>query len=92
MQEDNTRTLDVAEIRALRLANESPIWMSPNGERFERRCLSMHREGRRIALGMVVLRAEEGRELLPVRHAHIEALCSALLDSGDVRELASPPA
>lgn len=57
-------------------------WTGPQGERFERRILSTNRP-RWALVGLVMLRVADGRTLLPIRHAHIEAICEAVLRAGD---------
>jgi hypothetical protein len=68
------------------MASEPPAtrsnWTSPNGEQYEHRLLSTNRP-RWALVGLVMLRVAEGRTLLPIRHAHIEAICEAALRSGD---------
>lgn len=85
-QHDDHRTLDISEIQALGPANDNPLWTGPNGEAFERRLLSTYRSTLWVPIGMVALRVPPDRALAPVRHAHIEALCHALIDAGDVAE------
>ncbi|HKP63688.1 MAG TPA: hypothetical protein VJV78_43435 [Polyangiales bacterium] len=86
--EDNkTETLELSTIAALHAAaQESPVWRSSNSEAFERRLLSVYRGPNWLPVGLVMLRAREGRALVPIRQVHIEALCNALLDAGDVQE------
>jgi hypothetical protein len=38
-----------------------------------------------LPVGLVMLRAREGRSLAPIRQVHVEAMCNALLDAGDVQ-------
>ena len=90
-QPDETKTLELSSIEALRnTGQQSPFWSGASTELFERRLLSMYRSGSWIPVGLVMLRAREGT-LVPIRQVHIEALCSALLDSGDVSESTLPP-
>ena len=85
--EDNkTETLELSSIEALRSAQESPIWRNASSEAFERRLLSMYRGPNWMPVGLVMLRARDGRALAPIRQVHVEALCNALVDSGDVQE------
>jgi hypothetical protein len=68
------------------MASEPPpprsSWIAPSGEHFERRILSMDRP-RWALVGMIMLRVPDDRALLPIRHAHIEAICEAVLRSSD---------
>jgi hypothetical protein len=85
--EDNkTETLELSTIEALRSTQESPVWRSSNSEAFERRLLSVYRGPNWLPVGLVLLRSREDRALVPIRQVHVEALCNALLDSGDVQE------
>jgi hypothetical protein len=82
-QGENSATIDTSELAAMTLA-EDPHWTSPRGESFERRLLSVHRASRWVAVGIVMLRAVPARSLLAMRRAHVEALCNALIDAGDI--------
>jgi hypothetical protein len=82
-QSDLSRTLDATELKTL-LAAEDPRWVSPSGDAFERRVLSVHRGGRWIPVGVAMLRRTPGRAMRPMRRAHVEALCNALIDAGDI--------
>jgi hypothetical protein len=84
--EDNkTETLELSMIEAMRSAQESPIWLSSKSEAFERRLLSVYRGPNWLPVGLLLLRAREGRSLAPIRQVHVEAMCNALIDSGDVQ-------
>lgn len=85
-QPDDNKTLELSSIEALRQTQESPLWKSPEQEVYERRLLSVYRNTGWTPVGLVMLRAKEGRALVPIRQAHIEAMCNALLDSGDVQD------
>jgi hypothetical protein len=90
-QPDDNETLELSTIEAMRSAQESPLWRNANQEVFERRLLSVYRSASWVPVGLVMLRTRENKALVPIRQVHIEALCSALLDSGDVQErIASP--
>ena len=90
-QPDDNKTLELSTIETLRKTQESPLWKSADGELFERRLLSIYRNTGWTPVGLVMLRAKEGRALVPIRQVHIEALCNALLDSGDVQDRSVPP-
>src|ERR1700755_249055 len=83
---DDNKTLELSTIEALRAAQESPLWKSASKEVFERRLLSVYRTQTWVPVGLVMLRTRENKALVPIRQVHIEALCSALLDCGDVHE------
>jgi hypothetical protein len=85
-QPDDNKTLELNSIETLRAAQESPWWRSSNAEVYERRLLSVYRNATWVPVGLVMLRTRENKALVPIRQVHIEALCSALLDSGDVQE------
>jgi hypothetical protein len=95
-QPDDTsaQTLELNVMQAMREdSNEGPLWCSANKELFERRLLSTYRGDCWVPVGIAMLRSNEGRALVPVRQVHLEALCNALLDAGDVtrRLTALPP-
>jgi hypothetical protein len=90
-QPDDNKTLELSTIEALRAAQESPLWRNANKEIFERRLLSVYRSATWVPVGLVMLRTRENKALVPIRQVHIEALCSALLDSGDVQERTASP-
>jgi hypothetical protein len=85
-QPDDNKTLELSAIETMRAAQESPLWLSANNEVYERRLLSVYRSATWVPVGLVMLRTRENKALVPIRQVHIEALCSALLDSGDVQE------
>ena len=78
---DDTRTLDVSEIRA---SAKDEHWTSETGETYEHRMLATYRDGEFRGIGIAMLKRNADHELAPVRHMHVEALCAALIDSGDV--------
>ena len=82
-QTDDSRTLDASELNKL-MADENPNWSDAEGNAFERRLLSTYRGERWVPVGIAMLRAARTRSLMPVRHTHVEAICNALLDAGDV--------
>ncbi|HET6340408.1 MAG TPA: hypothetical protein VFG30_44670 [Polyangiales bacterium] len=90
-QPDDFKTLELTTIEALRAAQESPLWLSSSKEVFERRLLSVYRSQAWVPVGLVMLLTRENKALVPIRQVHIEALCSALLDSGDVQERSVSP-
>ena len=82
-QVDDTKTRDIGEIQATGDQLPSSAWQSANGDSYERRVLGTHRT-QWVAVGLVVLKVGAGRALQPIRHAHVVAICEALLDSGDM--------
>jgi hypothetical protein len=90
-QPDDNKTLELSTIETLRAAQESPLWRNMHAELFERRLLSVYRRATWLPVGLVMLRTQENKALVPIRQVHIEALCSALLDSGDVQERTASP-
>ena len=85
-EDQRTQTIELSAVEMLRVAQESTKWRSPRQELFERRMLGVYRGPKWIPVGVAMLKGEEGSALTPVRQAHVEALCNALLDSGDVTE------
>lgn len=77
---DNTRTVDARQLGAALV--ESTHWEGSGGERYEPRMLGVYRDSRWVPVGISVLAVEAGAAR--VRHPHIEAICNALLDSGDI--------
>jgi hypothetical protein len=78
---DDKETRDIAELQAEITIAPRASWTSEGGEVFERRILATDRP-RWALCGLVVLGAE--RPLSPIRHAHVAAICEALIESGDV--------
>jgi hypothetical protein len=78
---DRTRTVDSRQLGASLV--ESQDWETADGERYVPRVLGVYRDSRWIPVGISVLCADaEGTRR--VRHPHIEAICNALVDSGDI--------
>lgn len=88
---DDNKTLELSTIETLRAAQESPLWRSASEELFERRLLSVYRSQSWVPVGLVMLRTHDNKALVPIRQVHIEALCSALLDCGDVHDRSVSP-
>lgn len=81
--ESQTRTLELSQLRDANLT-ESVTLKLPNGESFEPHLLGIYRESRWVPVGVALLKVTPGQTLLPLRRAHIDALCNAFLDSADV--------
>jgi hypothetical protein len=79
-----TRTIDVSQLVAAAVADESPAWKFAPGESFVPRLLSVYRDSRWSPVGLSVLKPRLGQPLLPVRAVHVEAICNAFIDAGDV--------
>jgi hypothetical protein len=79
-------------LHRLRPEETKAAWVSPSGEAFEHRMLSVDRAGRWVPVGLAMLAVPQGGNLLPLRHVHVTALCEALLDAGDVVPAAPDPA
>jgi hypothetical protein len=62
-------------------------WMSATGVTFGHRLLSVHRNSRWLPIGIAMLEVSASAALLPVYRTHVDALCNALVDSGDVGAL-----
>jgi hypothetical protein len=78
---DNTRTLDARQLGSTQL--ESQDWQAPDGERYLPRVLGIYRNSRWVPVGIAVLAADENGPRR-IRHAYVDAICNALLESGDV--------
>jgi hypothetical protein len=89
-EDQRTQTIELTAVEMLRVTQESMKWRSPQHEVFERRMLGVYRGPRWIPVGVAMLKVEEAGALTPIRQAHVEAVCNALLDSGDVTEGAEP--
>jgi hypothetical protein len=87
-QPEDNKTVEFSSMDALLAAQERPLWRASNQDVFERRLLSLYRGATWLPIGLVMLRTRENQALVPIRQAHIEAVCNALLDSGDVQEFA----
>jgi hypothetical protein len=85
-QPDDNKTVEFSSLDALLAAQERPLWRAANDDVFERRLLSLYRGATWLPVGLVMLRTRENQALVPIRQVHIEAVCNALLDSGDVQE------
>ena len=81
-QNDDKATREIQQALASVPPAPDTSWTGPDGERYERRVLSTDRP-RWALVGLVMLRVPEGRALLPIRHAHVEAICEAVLRAGD---------
>jgi hypothetical protein len=80
--DNKTKTLDVSVIKAPLRTSRSPLWQGMKGEIFEHRILSTYRGAHWVPLGLIVFERHAEASLL--RQAHVESLCNALLDAGDV--------
>jgi hypothetical protein len=91
---DNTTGDMHAYMQNLGDTEEELEWTAGNGATYMARVLSVHREARFVRVAVAMLQLEAGRPLAVLRRVHVEALCNALLDSGDVQDhpLLSEPA
>jgi hypothetical protein len=87
--DQKTKTLDVSALELMRTAEQTSRWQSPSGS-YERRILGVYRESRWVPVGIAMLKTNSDRALAPIRQAHIESICNALLDAGDVSDSAAP--
>jgi hypothetical protein len=88
-EDQKTKTLDVNALESLLRAEQSSHWQSPTGS-YERRLLGMYRDSVWVPVGIAMLQRQANQPLGPVRQAHIESICNALLDSGDVTYRVEP--
>jgi hypothetical protein len=80
--DNKTKTLDVSVIKAPLRTNRNPLWQGANGEVFEHRVLSTYRGAHWVPVGLAAFERHGEASLL--RQAHVESLCNAFLDAGDV--------
>jgi hypothetical protein len=80
--DSKTKTIDVSAIKVPARSSKSPLWEGPGGERFDHRVLSTYRGRHWVPVGIAVFEPERESNLL--RQAHIEAVCNAFIDAGDV--------
>jgi len=85
-ENNQTMTMDGGSIDLSRQVSTYAPWRNAQNDVFERRLLCVYRYARWTPVGIAMLKSEGGHELAPVRPSHIEALCGALLDAGDVSE------
>ena len=78
---DATLTIDASKLVSV---PETPRWEGAHGERYEPRFLGIYRDSAWVPVGMAVLRISQSGPLQPIRRAYIDAICNAMLDSGDV--------
>ena len=78
---DNTRTMDARQRSSTLL--ESQQWQDTDGQRYDPRVLGIYRGSVWRPVGISVL-AVDGDAPRRIRQPHIDAICNALLDSGDV--------
>jgi len=83
-EDDRTKTIDIRMLEDMPELMASRIWQSPNGIAFERSALSLYRAGAWVSVGLFMFKAAELTETTSIRRAHVEALCNALVDAGDV--------
>jgi hypothetical protein len=79
----NSRTLDAGELEALR-RNANPRWNAGNGETYEGRLLSTYRGADWATVGVAMLRVPSSGSLVGLRHAHVQAICKALIEAEDI--------
>jgi hypothetical protein len=86
-EDQKTKTLDVS---ALLPTLEPPQpWKSATGS-YQLRLLSVYRNSSWVPVGVAMLKCPTDRPLSPIRQAHIEAICNALIDAGDVSDSPDP--
>jgi hypothetical protein len=85
VRSDNT-TMDVrGHMQHLTPTEQALPWTDPQGGAYVARILAVHRDSQFIQVGVAMLKLDAGRPLAALRRTHVEALCNALLDAGDVR-------
>lgn len=80
-ESDTTRTMDTRQLGSSLL--ESQTWQAPDGEQYDPRVLGMYRGSRWIPVGISVLAADANGSRR-IRQQHIDSICNALLDAGDI--------
>jgi hypothetical protein len=86
--DSRTRTIDLSARRKPETEAEAEQFVSAAGIRFERRLLATGRAMRFIPVGVVLL--EQSPHIDQLRHAYIESICNAFIDSGDVTVPSDP--
>jgi hypothetical protein len=84
VEDDRTKTVDIRMLEAMPEAPVSTTWQSSSGLVFDRSALSLYRDGGWISVGLFMFKPAELTAAKSIRRAHIEALCNAFVDSGDV--------
>jgi hypothetical protein len=84
VEDDRTKTVDIRMLEAIPETPLSTIWHSHSGVAFDRSALSFYRDGRWATVGVFMFKPAELAAAKSIRRAHIEALCNAFVDSGDV--------
>jgi hypothetical protein len=82
-EHSKTKTIDVSALDATSALEESALWKSETGS-YERRVLGTYRESHWVPIGLAMLKCRPDRDLSPIRQAHVESICNAFVDAGDV--------
>jgi hypothetical protein len=82
--DSSAKTLELNLVETLRQASDGPHWQDATRETFERRILSVYRGADWAPVGVAMLNVIDGKPMVPIRQVHLEALCNALIDAGDV--------
>jgi hypothetical protein len=90
--DDRTKTVDIRTMEALQRPAASALWLSPSGSTFDRAFLSLYRDGAWVSVGLFMFKPSELAAPKPIRRAHVEALCNAFIDAGDVAVPKTAPA
>lgn len=87
--DSKTKTIDVTAIKVPSRSTKTPLWRSPEGQTFEHRVLSTYRGRHWVPVGIAVFEPERETNLL--RQAHVESVCNAFIDAGDISGASSDP-
>jgi hypothetical protein len=77
-----TRTVDLRARKKSDPAAEGLLWSDTKGVAYERRMLATYRGPRFVPVGIVLLQAAPA--VVALRHAHVEAICNAFIDAGEI--------
>jgi hypothetical protein len=78
---NRTRTIDVAARRKPDSLQPDHMWMSAEGGMYMRYVLGTYRGSRWVPIGVVLL--ETSDTFAPLRHAYIESVCNAFINTGN---------
>jgi hypothetical protein len=78
---DNTRTVDARQLGSGLLETEQ--WQAPNGVHYDPRVLGIYRGSRWNPVAISVLAADASGSRR-IRQPHVDAICNALIDAGDI--------
>jgi len=91
LSSDSTIADTLTKLQIPRVNDEMALWTSGTGQAFGQRLLSIYRGSRWLAVGIAMLEPPQGKPLVSMHRVHVEALCNALIDAGDVADAELDP-